>query len=197
MPITLPTTAVPVSITTRLVSHRRNLRPTFNGPETRVRRLGSRWAADIEMQPMPYTEAMAYVAALTSAEADTVVFELPQPEFVVGVPGSPLVNGASQLGSLLDLDGFAPSYVATVGQWFNLTVSGQLYLYQVATEKMASADVMADLAINPMIRRSPADNSAVNFSAPKIEGFLSGDETSWTLDRGMFVGLSFTITERE
>jgi len=197
MAITLPSTADVVAMTPRLISRRRDLEPTFNGPTSRVRRIGSRWSIDFELGPLEYQDAMDWVAALTSAEADTVIFPVPQLSFAPGAPGSPLVNGASQLGSTIDLDGFSPSYVATVGQWFNITVSSRLYLYQVATEKTASADVMADLAINPMIRASPANNSAADFTTPKIEGFLSGRETGWTVDRGMFVGLSFTITEAQ
>lgn len=195
MAITLPVTPAPRSITPRLVSRRRDLEPTFNGPTSRIRRLGSRWSIDFELPPMPFLTAMEWVAKLTSAEADTVIMAVPQPGFETGAPGSPLVNGGSQLGAAIDLDGFSPAFVATAGQWFNLTVSSRLYLYQVAADQVASADVMADLAISPMIRRSPANNSAADFSTPKIEGFLSGRETSWTVDVARTVGLSFTITE--
>lgn len=201
MAITLPTTADVVAMTPRLISRRRDLEPTFNGPTSRIRRLGSRWAIDFELGPLEYQDAMEWVAALTSGEAETVIFPVPQLSFDTGAPGTPLVNGGSQLGSSLALDAFTPNYVARAGQWFNLTVSSQLYLYQVAAENIATASgpggVMADLSINPMIRRSPANDSVANFSTPKIEGFLSGSETSWTVDRGMFVGLAFTITERE
>lgn len=197
MAITLPTTTGPRNITARLISRRRDLEPTFNGPTSRIRRIGSRWSIDFDYPPMTYSDAMVWVAALTSAEADTVILAVPQPGFSVGSPGTPLVNGASQLGSTLDLDGFSTAYPAMVGQWFNVTVSGRLYLYQVATSKTASADVMADLAINPMIRASPANNSSADFATPKIEGFLSGDQTAWTVDTARHVGLSFTITEAQ
>jgi hypothetical protein len=55
---------------------------------------------------------------------------------------------------------------------------------------------MDDLAINPMIRTSPADNAVTEFAEPMVEGFLSGNETMWTVDVARTVGLSFTITER-
>lgn len=197
MAITLPTTPAPRSMTPRLVSRRRDLEPTFNGPTTRVRRLGSRWAMDFDYPPMTYSDAMDWIAALTSAEADTVLLKVPQPGFSTGAPGGPLVNGASQLGSSLDLDGFTPSHVVRAGQWFSLSISSQRYLYQVAAEKVAgTTGIMADLNINPMIRVSPADNAAAEFGEPMIEGFLSGRETSWTVDVARHVGLSFTITER-
>ena len=185
-------------MTPRLVSRRRDLEPAFNGPTTRVRRIGSRWAFDVELPPLAYGDAMAWVAALTSAEADTVILRLPQPGFAIGTPGTPLVNGATQLGSSINLDGFAASYPAKAGQWFNLTAVGRTYLYQVAADKAANGSgVMNALTINPMIRRSPADNSAAGFATPVIEGFLSGRETGWTVDVARTVGLSFTVTERE
>jgi len=197
MAVTLPLHPLPRSLTPRLVSKRRDLSPIFNGPTSRVRRLGSRWSFDVEYPPMTYVDAMEWVAALTSAEADTVLMTIPQPGFDTGAPGSPLVNLGSQLGSTLDLDGFTPSYVARAGQWFSVIISSQRYLYQVAAEKVASTTgVMDDLAINPMIRTSPADNAVTEFGEPMVEGFLSGNETMWTVDVARTVGLSFTITER-
>jgi hypothetical protein len=198
MAVTLPTSPAPRSMTPRLVSRRRDLEPTFSGPTTRVRRLGSRWSVDVEMPPMTYESAMTWIAALTSAEADTVILRLPQPGFDTGSPGTPLVNGASQLGATINLDGFTVGYLVKAGQWLNLTAAGRSYLYQAVADRYPSdTGVMPSLGINPMIRRSPADNSAVEFATPAIEGFLSGRETMWTVDVARTVGLAFTVTERE
>lgn len=197
MAVTLPTTPAPRSMTPRLISRRRDLEPTTSGPTTRVRRLGSRWAIDFELPPMTYADAMAWTAALASAEADTVLMRVSQPGFSPGSPGTPLVNGASQLGATLNLDGFATTYPAKAGQWFSLIIASRRYLYQVATDKTAAAGVMAALAINPMIRKSPTDNAVAEFATPIIEGFLTGRETSWTVDVARTVGLSFTITEAQ
>lgn len=196
MAIALPTNLAPTAMTPRLISRRRDIEPTFGGPTTRIQRLGSRWAFDVEMPPMSYVEAMAWVAALARAEGDTVTLRLPQPGFNVGNPGTPLVNGGSQLGASINLDGFG-AYTAKAGQWFNVTISGRNYLYQVAEDKAAASGAMTGLKINPMIRRSPPDNAPVNFTAPVVEGFLQGRETSWTVENAMFVGLSFSIVERE
>lgn len=196
MAIVLPLSPAPSSITPRLLSKRLDQEPTFGGSVSRVRRLGSKWAFDVELPSMMYVDAMAWVAALSSAEADTVLLNLPQPGFVTGSPGNPLVNGVGQLGSLLNLDGFSP-YTAKAGQWFSLIMGGRRYVHQVAEDKTAASGAMAGLKINPMLRRSPADNTVVEFAQPKVEGFLSGRETTWTVDVARTVGLSFTITERE
>lgn len=197
MAVELPRTPAPRGLVFRPITRRRDLEPAFGGPTSRVRRLGSKWAVDVELPPMRYEKAMAWVAALTSADADTVVLALHQPGFKPGVPGSPLVNGAGQLGSLISLDTFTPEYAATAGQWFNLTAAGRTYLYQVAADTIATGGACPALPINPMIRRSPANNSPAVFSDPVIEGFISGRETTWTVDVAKTVGLAFTITERE
>lgn len=198
MSLLFPSPPSPRALTWRMVSRRRDLEPTFGGPTSRIRRLGSRWSVDVEMPPMSYADAMAWVAMLASAEADTVQMSIPQPDFDPGAAGAVLVNGAGQLGSSLALDGFTPEYVAKAGQWFNLVgATGQKYLYQVAADTVASGGAAAALPISPMIRRSPADNSAADFVTPVIEGFISGREASWTVDVARTVGLTFSITERE
>jgi hypothetical protein len=47
----------------------------------------------------------------------------------------------------------------------------------------------------PMLRGSPADNSAVEFAQPMIEGWLEGDSRSWSVARARTVGLQFTVIE--
>lgn len=196
MALALPLSPAPRSATPRLMSRRRDLEPTFGGPVSRVQRLGARWALDVEMPPMLYVEAMAWIAALTTADADTVLLNVPQPGFDAGSPGTPLVNGANQQGQLLNLDGFDP-YEAKAGQFFSIATAGRRFLYQVSANKVAVAGAMNGLQFAPMIRRSPHDNAAVEFTAPMIEGFLSGREAGWTVDVARTVGLAFTITERE
>jgi hypothetical protein len=196
MGVELPAWPGPRDLAFRLISKRRDLEPTFGGPTTRVQRLGSKWAADVTLPPLSYEDAMAWVAALTRAEGDTVILDLPQPDFQIGNPGDVRVNGANQQGLLLNLDGFNP-YTAKAGQWFNLIIGGQRYLYQVAVDRTAAGGAMSPLQISPMIRRSPPDNALADFATPKIEGFLSGRETTWTIEVARTVGLQFTITERE
>lgn len=196
MAITLPTSPAPRSVTPRLITKRRDLEPTFGGPVSRVQRLGSRWAMDVELPPMRYADAMVWIASLTKADGETVILEVPQPGFSIGSPGTTRVNGAGQLGKSVNLDGFG-TYTAKAGQLFSWIISGQRFLYMVAADKVAASGAMAGLQIEPMIRRSPPDNAVVEFAPPMIEGFISGRETSWTVDVARTVGLSFTITERE
>ena len=195
MTIALPAAPSPRSVSPRLISNRRDLEPALGGPTQRVQRVGARWALDVEMPPIPYDAAMAWVAALVAGDAEPVRLALPQPGFDTGEPGSPRVNGGGQAGRSLILDGFG-AYTAKAGQFFSIAHASGRHLHMVRADLAAAAGAMA-LAFEPMLRRSPADNTVVEFETPMIEGFLSGRETGWTVDLARTVGLSFTITERE
>ncbi len=82
-------------------------------------------------------------------------------------------------------------------QPFSVTVSGRNYLYFTTDLVTANGSGQATLPIAPMLRASPADNAALAFATPKIEGFLSGTTEEWDLDVLTTVGISFTLTEIE
>jgi hypothetical protein len=195
MSITLPASPAPRSVTLRLNSRRADMEPLLGGPTTRIQRLGSRWSMDVELPPMSYLDAMAWVAALTKAEADTVVMAIPQPGFDTGAPGTPLVNGSSQLGKTLVIDGLG-AYTFKAGQMISLITSSRRYVHQVSADT-AAVSGGASLPIEPMIRKAPSNNAVVEVAAPKIEGYLAGRDQGWTVDVARLVGLAFTITERE
>lgn len=122
---------------------------------------------------------------------DTVVLEWPQP--AQASLGTPLVNGGSQLGSSLIADGFTASAVIPELAFFSFEKDSHHYLHATTASGTASGGGAATLSIGPMLRVSPADNAALNFTAPKIEGFMDMGDVEWSLDLLMHVGLSFTI----
>lgn len=195
MTIALPASPAPRSATPRPVTRRRDATPIFNGPESRTQFLGDRWALDVELPPMTYTQAMAWVSALTRGGSERVSLPFPQPGFDTGAPGTTLVKGAGQLGQALIVDGFN-AYTVKDGQFFNVITAGRRYLH-MATADVAAVAGQATLAFLPMLRRSPTDNAPVELAAPLIEGFVSGRDWSWTVDLAQTVGLAFTIGERE
>lgn len=197
MAVTLPTTPAPARMAPRLLTWANELTPVLGGPTMRLNRLGSRWEARVVMPPMTYEAAMAWAAAFTKAETDTVVMNLYQPGFNPGSPGTTLVNGAGQLGMSLNVDGFSGAYQVKPGQFFSIVISGQRYLYQ-ATAAVTAASGAATLAFGPMLRKSPPNNGVVELAQPKIEGFAKLDDSAREVTADRLVhGFSFTITERE
>lgn len=197
MTVALPTTPGTASITPMLLDFGGIITPPLGGEAQRLNRLGNRWGIKVQLPVMKIEpDGREWIAALNEGLTDTVLFPFPQVDFAVGTPGATLVNGASQTGSTLNLDGFTASYALRRGQFFSVIVSARRYLYQVRTAINASAGGVAALPITPMIRKSPADNAVCEFAAPMIEGFLLGDGREWTVDIARTVGLEFTIVER-
>lgn len=194
MPVSLPTWPWPARMTPRLVSARNEMSAAFGGNVQRFNRMGSRHAIDVVMPLMPYEEAQDWSAI--DAEDDTVVMNIPQPGLDTGAPGVPLVAGAGQTGTTLNLDGLTPYYVLRRRQWLSIITGGTRYAYRVKTEVAANGSGVVAVVLTTMLRTSPADNDVVEIGEPKIEGFATVPEGAWETDTGGLVGLSFTITER-
>jgi hypothetical protein len=193
----LPDVTGPVEVTPRLISRRRDLVPTLNGPTNRYLRPGSRFAMDFTMPPFDYAdEAMDWIAALVEGDGRLVSMRVPQPDFDPGAPGSVQVNGVGQIGNILNIDGGTAQYVFRRGQFFSLPVADDSFLYMVRAETIAGEGGVTALPIQPMIRKSPADNTLINVAEPVIVGWLTGDAASWKVDVARMVGISFTIEER-
>jgi hypothetical protein len=118
-------------------------------------------------------------------------------DFDPGLPGNVLVNGGSQAGSTLNVDGATPNYVFREGQPFSILTGGKHYLYFVTTETAANGSGVAALPISPMLRKAPADNSPCHFGKPMIEGFIMGEEWRWEMSLERLISIQFDIVESE
>lgn len=195
MSIVLPTYPGVVSMTPRLITSRTENNPAFGTPDQRFSRMGSRFAFDFALEPIPTEDSMDWVDIET--ESETCVYTIPQVEFDTGAPGAPLVDGAGQSGTTLNLKGLTPQYVVRKGQWLNVTTSGVIYLYRAKTETIADATGDMALPLTTMLRKPHLNNDVIELAEPKVEGFVTIPEDAWAIsgdDR--LVRLSFTIKER-
>jgi hypothetical protein len=182
-------------VTPFLVSAGATVRSPLGGDSQRINRLGDRFGVSVVMPPLENGDhARMLVAQLNQAVSEGVIMSWPQVEFDPGVPGLVLVNGANQLGSTLNVDAVGTGYSFRHGQFGNFTAAGRLHLFQI-TADLAESSGAAALPILPMIRKSPADNSAVDFTNVRIEGHLEGSR-EWSVDRARTIGLSFTVIEK-
>lgn len=79
--------------------------------------------------------------------------------------GTPLVNGASQTGTSLDIDGLTSAPQA--GDVFK--IAGVDLVYTVTTDATVTSGA-ATLAINPALDSSPADNAVITFLSTSRDG---------------------------
>lgn len=170
------------------------LKPFLGGPTQRINRLGTRWALQVSMPPMPAKVARLWVSALSRGSEDGVIMSIPQ-DIDVGNPGAPKVSAAVSAGMILPLKDMAASYPIKAGQFLSIIRSGRRYVHIFASDAVASAGGTISAAIWPMLRVSLSANDVVEIADPKIEGWLEGN-FEWDVLTIPWVQLpDFTISE--
>jgi hypothetical protein len=192
--IELPDDIGPASLTLALVDYGGVLRPALGGPIQRVNRLGSRFRASVVLPPLEEDRAATFRARLVQAKSEGLRMEIPlsRPQ---GAPGAPVVDGAGQTGSSIDLRGMTRGYVGKEGYWLSIVKSGQHYVHMLTAPLVVAADGTATAQIVPPLRAAFADGAVVHLARPMIEGFLSGDELAWDLSVAHHSSFAFEIEE--
>jgi hypothetical protein len=171
------------SLTTRLVRVGGDLVSTLGGPTQRITRIGSRFAADVQLPTLDAECAGRWLACPLRAEAlgETLGLIVPQVQDVSGQVGN---TGTGASGSAaVTYTGPAP----VVGMAFSVAVGGRNYLHTVTDLPAAG-----QMRVAPLLRVAIAA-TPLEFVAPVLEGFVG--ETEWSTEFFRFVGHAFTITE--
>jgi hypothetical protein len=164
---------------------------------------GQRWSASISLPPMKRQDAEYWVAFLLSLKGQVGTFLLGDPNCVVPqgaaatTPGTPLVNGANQTGSVLNIDGL-PSALANYflpGDYIQLGVTSSATLHKVLTATTSSGGGAAALDIWPSIRTAPVDDSAVVLVGAKGRFRLKENITQWQINDISSYGITFDCVE--
>lgn len=193
--LVLPTDPGPSKMTPRPISSRNEQRPASQGPVNRYMRPGTRWAWDNIMPPMSYVESLEWDDLLS--ESDTVIMDILQPGLNTAGAGSPVVDGAGQIGRTLNLKNGTPGYLYRKGQWISLPVNGQLFAYKVRSAIAVGGDGRVALPLLTLLRLPPANNATVDVTQPRAEGFATVDLGSLEVGEDQMVRLKWTLEERE
>ena len=107
--------------------------------------------------------------------------------------GTPLVNGADQVGGSLVTDGWAAGeQVLMAGDY--LSVNNELKM----TTEAATADSSgnATISFEPKIRVSPADNAAITLIKPYcLMRLIDDDQAQWEAEAGGYYRMVFSAAE--
>lgn len=194
--ITLPATPGPVTSDLRIIHAGGVVDNVLGGASQIVNRPGARCQLQVSLPPMVGVDARKWFAALTAALFEGGRFTLRQVGLTVGAPGAPLVNGASQAGQTLVIDGGGAGYVYKAGQCISITTGGKKYLYPLAADGALNGSGVGSVLLSVLLRASPADNDAVAFAAPVIEGSIQLDDAHLPFNEArLAAGMGFTISE--
>ena len=173
-----------------------DLVPPTGGRELRVDRPGNRFSIDVSYPPMPPEVARIFVSRLLAAKSEGVRIEYPLLDVVQGSPGNPVVDGAGQAGTTLNVRGMAPHYRFKEGYGLSIEdENGQHYLHNCRANGAGDGAGVASLSITPALRHPFLDGAKVHLGKPMIEGRPVGSEWSWQIPVNRLIALSVTIKE--
>jgi hypothetical protein len=172
--------AAPVNLEWSLQSNTQTFTSPLNGTMQTLELPGARWRASFTFQNLAEADAAKLQAFLVSLRGQAGRFYLynfarPKPNGVG--TGTPRVNGAGQSGGTLLTDGWTASQTGILKAGDFIGVNGEL--------KMVTADVNSDgsgnatLSIEPPLRSSPADNSAITVTQPTTTFMLTEATSKW------------------
>jgi hypothetical protein len=115
-----------------------------------------------------------------------------------GGPGSPLVNGAGQLGSNLVTDGWPPSTSNLLRDGDIIKVAGIKHVLDVCGDVSSNGSGQATIPINPPIWSglSPADNAVITVTGVTLDAFIYQEPSIPMCAPNMFIA-NLAITFRE
>lgn len=161
---------------------------------------GQMWAADVTLKPMKRADAEQWNAWLFSLRGQLGTFLMGDPMGATArgvATGTPLVNGASQTGGSLVIDGATNSTTGWLkaGDYIQLGSNGSSTLHKVLADANSDGSGNVTLDIWPHIRVSPADNATVTVSNAKGLFRLSSNEQAFSINESAIYGMTFGAME--
>ena len=171
----------------------------FTGQDQVVQHEGEYWTTQISFPPMLKDKAAQIIAFLLQLRGRRGTFSIGDQDrkTIQGVAtGTIRVNGASQTGNQVALDGFtnSTSNVFKAGDYIQINS----FLYMVTEDVTSNSSGEANVKIEPALRQgieTIADDATVVYSNTKTIMRLDSNETGWDTDQISKYGISLSASE--
>ena len=166
-PLTLPSHTGIRNITLRAVNTVGMSMSPFTYQQQVVAHAGQRWEVDVTLPAMNRADAEQWVAFL--------------------------VNGASQVGGTLNIDGCTASQTGWLkaGDYIQLGSAGSATLHKVLADADSNGSGEVALDIWPYIRTAPSDNATVVVTNTIGRFRLADNEQNWSIRETALYGITF------
>lgn len=197
-PLSIPTSIGVESIELRAVNATAITESPFTFRQKVVQHTGMRWEAKITVPPLRKDVMEDWIAFVVSLKGHYGTFLLGDPNMTEprgtakDTPGTPLVFGAGQTGSTLNIDGCpisATGYLLA-GDYIQLGTGSTANLYKVLKDVNTDVSGVAILDIWPDIITAPADNATVVLTDTVGRFRLADRLSEWTINNQSAYGLS-------
>lgn len=193
--IELPDSPAPNGVTATLLDFALVQRPASGAALQVIDRPGSRFQLEYGFPVMKADTARKFTVRLTKAKREGLRIGVPLLGVSQGIPGAPVVDGAGQSGTTLDVRGLTANYAFKEGFWMTvIDADGEGYLHQISAPGAADALGDAAISIEPALRAPFADGDEIELANPWVAGVVTS-QVSWPMELGNFVRLGFTLEE--
>lgn len=200
MPLTLPSGLTYQAGRFRYMSNAQRFVSPISRVGQSVGRVGDFWGATLTLPPIRDTQAAAewgaFAAKIAGGLNSFYLYPPLQSVHTINGASTPRVNGASQSGTTLNLDGFTPGDVLRVGGFiaYDTSTFRMLHILQATATANGSGQIAA--TVLPAIRKSPADNATVITVNPSCEMVVEGSDADvLTLTDAVWYGHTFNCVE--
>jgi hypothetical protein len=168
-----------------------------------VRHAGARWSATINIPPVKRSDVEYWNSFLLRLRGQFGTFLVGDPNAATprgsasSAAGTPVVNGASQTGNNLNIDGLPASATGYLkaGDYIQLGTGATSRLYKVLEDVNSNGSGEATLNLWPDLRSSPANDATVVVSNAKGLFRLAQNDASWTIGNDGFYSITFSAVE--
>ena len=195
-PLTLPSHKKPSNITFRAVNTVGITQSPFTYAQQAVAHSGQRWECDVTLPQMSRADAEQWIAFLVSLRGQFGTFTLGDPTGASprgSAGGTPLVNGASQTGGTLNIDGCTASQTGWLkaGDYIQLGTAGTATLHKVLADADSNGSGEVSLDIWPYIRTAPANDATVVVTNTVGRFRLASNQQNWNINEASIFGMTF------
>jgi hypothetical protein len=165
---------------------------------------GDQWFGELSLVPLAPCDAGPFHAFFTSLDGPVGTFLLGDPlrqiplGTAAGLPGTPVVNGAGQVGETLNIRGLPasrPNYLLA-GDYVQLGTGITTRLYLNLQTVASDASGQASLTLRPRVKVAPADGATVTVRGTRGIWTLVDSDYSWLADAtALAMGVTVAIVE--
>lgn len=162
---------------------------------------GEQWQIEFTLPPITKRSVaadwQAFIAKLQGTYGRFLMGD-PSARFPRGAAsGSPVVNGGGQTGNVLQTDGWTASVTGILlkGDYIQIGTGTSSRLHMVTEDINSNVSGQANIALEPALRYSPSDNSAIIVNSPKGVFRMVDNSMSWSVSPGPVYRLSFQAVE--
>lgn len=195
-PLSLPSHTGLKSVNLRAVTQTAMSMSPFTYKQQIHNHSGQRWEIDVTLPPMQRADAEQWLAWLLSLNGMEGTFLMGDPLGSTArgtLGGSPVVNGASQTGQSLTIDGCTPSVTGWLkaGDYIQLGSGNNSTLHKVLVDVDTDSGGAADIDIFPAMRTAPSDGATVIVNNCVGRFRLNSGQQDWSIDAASVYGITF------